>query len=87
MTTASTLKNVEEWISIVRKKGGNIPIILIGSKIDLSDGPRQVSKEEGKKIAEKYSLSDFIEISSKDNLRVDESFEVITRLTLEMLEK
>ena len=82
-----TLDNIPEWASIVRKKAGSIPIMLIGAKLDLSDNQRQVPREYGIQISEKNDLAAFSEISSKENINVNKSFDLLTELTLENMEK
>lgn len=83
ITRPSTLDNISEWISIVRQKGGPIPIMLVGSKLDLAASSRQVIRDYGIQIAEKYNMASFVEISAKENVNVNEAFKVLTELTLE----
>ena len=49
-----------------------VPIILIGNKIDLID--REVTTEEGKKFASDNKLLAFYEASAKENINVKEAF-------------
>jgi len=83
ITRPSTLDNISEWMTIVRQKGGPIPIMLVGSKIDLSKSSRQVQRDYGIQIAEKNKMASFVEISAKDNINVDDAFKVLTEMTLE----
>jgi len=83
ITRPSTLDNISEWMTIVRQKGGPVPIMLVGSKIDLSKSARQVPRDYGIQIAEKNNMASFVEISAKDNTNVDDAFKVLTELTLE----
>lgn len=83
ITRPTTLNNISEWITIVRQKGGPIPIMLVGSKIDLSSAQRQVPRDYGIQIAEKNKMASFAEISAKENVNVDNAFNVLTELTLE----
>jgi len=83
ITRPSTLDNISEWITIVRQKGGPIPIMLVGSKLDLEKSQRQVERDYGIQIAEKNDMASFVEISAKDNENVDEAFRVLTDLTLD----
>ena len=85
ITRSATLDNLLEWISIVRQKAGSIPIILVGSKVDLAETQRKVPKEHGVQIAEKNEFYDFMEISAKENLNVNESFRKLTELTIQNL--
>jgi len=83
ITRPSTLDNISEWITIVRQKGGPIPIMLVGSKLDLEKTHRQVQREYGIQIAEKNDMASFAEMSAKDNTNVDDAFKVLTELTLD----
>lgn len=83
ITRPSTLDNISEWMTIVRQKGGPIPIMLVGSKIDLSKSSRKIPREYGIQIAEKNNMASFVEISAKENVNVDEGFKVLTELTLD----
>jgi small GTP-binding protein len=85
ITRPSTLDNISEWIAIVRLKGGPIPIMLVGAKIDLEKSQRQVQRDYGIQIAEKNGMASFVEISAKDNVNVDEAFKVLTELTLDRM--
>lgn len=87
ITRPSTLDNIPEWTSIVRQKGGPIPIMLVGAKIDLAPDQRKIPRDYGIQISESNNLSAFAEISSKIGTNVDESFELLTKLTLERMEK
>ena len=86
ITRPQTLDNIPEWINIVRRKAGSIPIMLIGAKLDLADSQRRVPREYGIQISEKFNLAAFSEISSKENINVNKSFEVLTEITLEHTE-
>ena len=86
VTRSQTLDNITEWTNIVRQKGGPIPIMLVGSKIDLEDAQREVLREYGIQVAEKHNMASFGEISSKSGQNVDKTFEVLTELTLEKIE-
>ncbi len=87
VTRSQTLDNIGEWTNIVHQKGGDIPIMLVGSKIDIEDDQREVPREYGIQVAEKNNMASFGEISSKTGQNVDKTFEVLTELTLERIEK
>jgi len=86
ITRTSTLDNIPEWASIVRQKGGGIPIMLVGAKLDLQETQREIQRELGIQIAEKNNMDSFVEISSKDNINVDKAFDVVTELTMDKME-
>jgi len=83
ITRPNTLDNISEWITIVKQKAGPIPIMLVGSKLDLEKSQRQIERDYGIQIAEKNDMASFVEISAKDNVNVDDAFKVLSELTLE----
>ena len=87
ITRSSTLDNIPEWTSIVRQKGGSIPIMVIGSKLDLAETQWQIPTEYGVQIAEKNNFNKFLEISAKDNLNVDKAFRILTEFTIQNMQK
>jgi small GTP-binding protein len=63
ITNPNTIEKMEEWIKIIRERAGNIPVMLIGNKIDLEKF-RKIPMDEGIKIEQNYNLSGFSEIST-----------------------
>ncbi len=82
ITNRLSLDHLPDWTQIIREHAGDIPIMLIGSKVDLKEF-RAVTREEGILAAKKYSLSTFIELSSKTGQNVEKSFDVITEILFE----
>ena len=81
ITKKETFNAIPKWIESVREQRGNdFPITLIGNKSDLKD-EREVEREEGENLAEKYGFS-FFETSSKEGTNVHES---ILELALKIL--
>jgi small GTP-binding protein len=86
VTRSQTLDNISEWTNIVNQKSGDIPIMLVGAKIDLEDDQREVPRDHGIEVAEKNYMASFGEISSKTGKNVNKTFEVLTELTLEKIQ-
>ena len=82
ITNRLSLDHLPDWTQIIREHAGDIPIMLIGSKVDLQEF-RAVTREEGILAAKKYNLSSFIELSSKTGQNVEKSFDVITETLFE----
>lgn len=87
ITRPATLDNITEWTSIVRQKAGEIPIMLVGAKLDLAKSQRKVPREHGISVAESNKMKGFSELSSKDNVNVNEAFETLTELSLEKMKE
>ncbi|MFX0048898.1 MAG: Rab family GTPase [Candidatus Hermodarchaeota archaeon] len=83
LTRSQTLDNISEWTNIVYQKSGDIPIMLVGAKIDLESNQREIPREHGIEVAEKNNMASFGEISSKTGYNVNKTFEVLTELVLE----
>ena len=67
----------------MHQKAGDIPIMLIGTNIDLAEDRREVPREHGIEIAEKNNMSSFAEVSVKTGQNVNKAFEVLTEIVLE----
>ena len=53
-----------------------VPVVIVGNKSDLRPEQRQVTAEDGKKLAEKYSCA-WTEASARYNENVTKAFELI----------
>ncbi|MFX1499116.1 MAG: Rab family GTPase [Promethearchaeota archaeon] len=82
ITNRLTLEHLPDWIQIIREHSGDIPIILVGTKLHLQTD-REVTREEGILIAENYNLSAFAEVSAETGQNVDRLFEDTTEILLE----
>jgi len=81
VTKSQTLNHMEGMLKIIRQNSRDIPISLIGI-IPNENPKRQVSVEEGAKIAEENKLNSFIEINAITRENVGEAYETITRILL-----
>ncbi|TXT65076.1 MAG: Small GTP-binding domain protein [Promethearchaeota archaeon] len=82
LTRIQTLENLEQWVNIVRKGDPNLPILFVGTKLDLED-EIMVQDDYAKSFLEELNLFDYIKISSKTGHNVQESFELLTKRILE----
>jgi small GTP-binding protein len=76
LTRPMSLDNVEQWVNICRSDDKDLPIILIGTKLDL-ESQISVSDDYAKEFVELFDLVDYIKISSKTGENVQEAFEVL----------
>jgi Ras-related protein Rab-6A len=73
ITNKTSFGNCDKWIEDVRaERGGEVVIMLVGNKTDLSD-KRQVTIEEGETKAKKLNVL-FIETSAKSNHNIKQMF-------------
>ena len=63
------------WLNDARTELGNIPIVLIGNKIDLQD-QRQIQREEGIRKAKELKCF-FTETSALNNMNVQDTFKLV----------
>lgn len=87
ITQPQTLDNITEWSTIVRQKVGNIPIMLVGTNLDLAETQRQIQREYGIQLAEKNELDSFAEVSAKTGQNINKTFEVLIELMLRRAER
>lgn len=82
ITNKISLEHLPDWTQLIREHAGDIPIMLIGAKVDLEEY-RVISREEGIEAAKKYNLASFVELSSKTGKNVEKAFDVITEILFE----
>ncbi|HEY0090785.1 MAG TPA: Rab family GTPase [Candidatus Lokiarchaeia archaeon] len=82
LTRPMTLENLEEWVNIVRKSDNTIPVLFLGTKLDL-ESDIMVDDNYALQFKDNFKLFDFLKISSKTGQNVQESFELLTRKILE----
>ena len=82
LTRPMTLENLHQWVDICRKGDSNLPILFVGTKIDLVNDI-MVNDDYALSFKEQFDLFDFLKISSKSGENVSEAFENLTRKILE----
>jgi small GTP-binding protein len=85
ITNYSSIAHIDDWLTVIRKEikpEDNFPIIVVGGKADLTDH-REVSANDGIKIARSRGTDGFIECSSKSGENVEKTFEALTGLMLQ----
>ena len=85
VTNRKSFENVSHWLEEVNNHCENIPLLLVGNKIDLED-QREVSSEEGKVLAKKLGLP-FFETSAKTGELVTKCFTLLAKEMVDEAEK
>ena len=82
LTRMMSLENLQQWLNIVRKGDPNLPVLFVGTKLDLVD-EIQVDDEYAYSFLKEFNLLGFLKISSKTGENVAEAFNYLTRTILE----
>jgi len=78
LTRVSSLHRIEQWISICRPDDIEIPIIFLGTKLDLTN-EIVVTDDTALQLKEKYNFFEYLKISSKTGENVNLAFELLAR--------
>jgi len=81
----NSLAHIDDWLMIVKKEirqEENFPIVVVGI-VPESVEDRQISGEEGIKIAKSRGVDGFVECSPRTGENVEETFEALTRLMMQ----
>jgi len=82
-TVPDALRVPEMWLlKITQEETQSIVFALAGTKADLPEEARKVSKEEVEAFCTQYSIDIYFEVSAKDNHMVDELFQEIVETML-----
>lgn len=84
ITNAKTLNMVSEWCQMAKNYRKDIPILLVGNKLDL-EMKRDVSKEQVENFKLNNEISESMEISLETGENVEKMFLRLTGLLLKKL--
>jgi len=79
ITNRASLDHLPDWTQIIREHAGDIPIMMVGTNLDLNEF-RTVTREEGILAARIHNLAGYMEVSSKTGQNVDALFERMTEI-------
>jgi small GTP-binding protein len=74
LTRMPIIEDILEWVNIARLHDMNLPIILIGTKLDLED-LIAVEDEDALNIKNTFNMIDYIKTSAKIGYNVEDVFE------------
>ena len=85
ITNVNSFKNLSNWlIDIEKNSSKDVKKILIGNKCDLNE-LRKIPINKGKEFADTYNMK-FIETSAKNNVNINECFNILGKELLNNLD-
>ncbi len=81
VTNPPTLYHYEEWVDVMKKHAKGIPVLAVGTKIDLTEA-RKVTREEAEEYTRARGASGYLEVSAKTGINVVRAFELVTMTML-----
>ena len=76
LTRPVTFFHLDDWLKLVREHAGSIPILLVGTKLDISP----LTRTDAEAYVTIHSLNGYIETSSKEDVGVQEVFQCVADL-------
>ena len=75
LTRPETAEKLNNWLNLFETKDGNLPVILIGTKLDLVQDKKDIEQRKNanifKIIGERHQLIDHVFISSKTGTNME----------------
>ena len=81
ITNRDSFDKLDFWFKLLKDSIGDIPVILIGNKLDLEES-REVKKEEAENYAEKLNTT-YFEVSAKAKVNLYTTFKHIINIAME----
>mmetsp|Transcript_23846 Transcript_23846/g.42252 ORF Transcript_23846/g.42252 Transcript_23846/m.42252 type:complete len:209 (-) Transcript_23846:139-765(-) len=85
ITNKDSFQHVHRWIKDVQSYGEEgVEMVIVGNKVDLDHDKRQVSKAQGRAVADNFNCA-FFETSALSGVGVEDAFESLVRLAVSKL--
>jgi small GTP-binding protein len=78
LTKMPSISDILQWVNIARLHDINLPILLVGTKIDLED-LIAVDDESALHLKNTFNMIDYIKTSAKTDYNVDKVFEILVK--------
>ena len=88
ITSRETFERLNIWLNIIKQITNDIPIVLVGNKLDLEDNEddgRIIEYGEGEDFAKENDF-DFFEVSAKNGTNVEKAFISIAEKILKIMQ-
>ena len=86
LTHMPEINDVLEWVNIVRMHDLDLPIILVGTKLDLEEA-LAVDDEFALNLKDTFNMIDYVKTSSKTGYNVEKVFELMAKRLIDIKEK
>jgi len=77
------IKDILEWVNIARLHDINLPILLVGTKLDLED-LIAVDDESAIHIKNTFNMLNYIKTSAKTDYNIEKAFEILIKQLTEI---
>ena len=84
LTRPNSLQGIDQWVNICREANPGIPILFIGTKLDLTENIT-VDDEFAATFPGKYNFFNYLKVSSKTGENVNLAFEILAKELLKNL--
>ncbi len=81
ITKKESFDRLDFWHELLKETVGNIPVVIIGNKLDLEES-REVTKEEATRYAENIKTV-YFEVSAKAKVNLFTAFKKIATIAIE----
>ncbi|MFX1389776.1 MAG: Rab family GTPase [Promethearchaeota archaeon] len=78
LTRMPQIKDILEWVNIARLHDINLPILLVGTKLDLED-MIAVDDESSLHLKNTFNMINYIKTSAKTGENVERTFEILVK--------
>lgn len=85
LTRPSSLEKIEQWVNICRKDNPNIPILFLGSKLDLVESS-SIDDNFAMSFMDTYNFFNYLKISSKTGENVNQAFKLLAKESIKNLD-
>ncbi len=81
VTNPATLFHYDTWLDVLRGRASGIPVLAVGTKIDLEDA-RATSFQEAEEYTRARGAAGYMEVSAKTGVNVGAAFDLITKIMM-----
>jgi small GTP-binding protein len=77
-TRFSTFRHLDAWLELIRQNVPNIPLLLVGTKIDLQGA--NLDEKEYQRVVKDHGLVGLVLTSAKDGTNIEKAFMLLSEI-------